>query len=337
MNRAETDRQVARVLFVVVLLAILVWNSPNSYGASNYQVFAFNDLGMHCYDSDYSVFTILPPFNVLHAQVLLKGRNPQLLDDSQADVYYQAQKDPSGSINKTSGTIKGTPKTNFWDYVQDLFGLTLQVDQGIPVPPPGGPSATMPGPKNKKQPFVHGYNPEMRWFTAAGIPITQWDDKLKANSYPLMKVQASANRKNAGFLPTVLPISDEMNCSDCHATGQNAADNAVQQKYSIRAWSVSQNPVIQYKENILILHDARNLTTLFASQPVLCATCHYSPALDLAGSGPPAGTTPWMSHAIHGSHGELLDGLGNPLFPRNRSTESNPCYQCHPGIRGGLH
>jgi len=121
MHRAETGRRVVRVLFVAVLLTILVWNPPDSYGASNYQVFAFNDLGMHCYDAEYSVFTILPPFNVLHSQVLLKGRNPQLLDDSQVSVYYRAQKDPSGSINKTSGSVKGTPKTGFWDYVQALF------------------------------------------------------------------------------------------------------------------------------------------------------------------------------------------------------------------------
>lgn len=333
MLNIKANRLSAGVLTVMLLVAILVWNPSDSHGASNYQVFAFNDLGMHCYDAEYSVFSILPPFNVLHSQVLLKGRNPQLLDDSQVSVYYRAQKDPSGSINKTSGSVKGTPKTGFWDYVQALFGLNLQVDQGIPVPPPGGPSALMPGPKNKKQPFVGGYDPEMRWFTAAGIPITQWDEKLRANSYPLMKVQSYMNGKSLGYLPTVLPISDEMNCSDCHATGQNAADTTVQQKYNITGWSLSQDPVIQYKENVLILHDARNLTSLFASKPVLCASCHYSPALDLAGSGPPAGTIPWMSHAIHGSHGELLDNTGNPVFPRNRTTDSNPCYQCHPGIR----
>ena len=31
-----------------------------------YQVLAFNDLGMHCADLDYSTFVILPPFNVVH-------------------------------------------------------------------------------------------------------------------------------------------------------------------------------------------------------------------------------------------------------------------------------
>jgi hypothetical protein len=31
-------------------------------------VLAFNDLGMHCMDREFSVFSILPPFNVVHSQ-----------------------------------------------------------------------------------------------------------------------------------------------------------------------------------------------------------------------------------------------------------------------------
>jgi hypothetical protein len=49
------------------------------------EVFAFNDLGMHCLDKDFSVFSILPPFNVLHAQVVRKGvsgSKPQILNDT---------------------------------------------------------------------------------------------------------------------------------------------------------------------------------------------------------------------------------------------------------------
>ncbi|WP_455219121.1 hypothetical protein, partial [Kaarinaea lacus] len=38
-----------------------------------YTLVAANDLGMHCADLDYQVFSILPPFNVVHAQVIQKG------------------------------------------------------------------------------------------------------------------------------------------------------------------------------------------------------------------------------------------------------------------------
>ena len=321
----------ATAFFICFAFAALAYAGVPSIALKPYQVFAFNDLGMHCYDSDYSVFTILPPFNTLHAQVVRRGAAPQLQDDTQVNVYYKALRDPSGSINTTSGTIRGVKKTNFWDHVSQLFGLNLQVNQGINVPPPDGPCSWMPGPLNKRQAFAQGYNAGMNWFTAAGIPITQMDDNLKLNAYPLMKVKVTKGTKAIGGLPTVVPISKEMNCSDCHVTGGIAANAMVQQNYGIAAWSSSTDLVVQYKENILILHDARNLTTLLAEKPVLCAVCHYSPALDLAGSGPPPGNVPFMSYAIHGFHGQLLDGVGDPLFPRVRLTNNNACFQCHPG------
>src|SRR5512137_1825184 len=48
---------------------------PPSTGGSSapWRVLASNDLGMHCADLDYQIFSILPPFNVVHAQVLLPG------------------------------------------------------------------------------------------------------------------------------------------------------------------------------------------------------------------------------------------------------------------------
>ena len=302
-----------------------------SINVKPYQIFGFNDLGMHCYDSDYSVFTILPPFNTIHAQVLRRGLTPRLQDDSKVKVFYRAKKDSSGSINRTSGTVGGVPKTNFWDYVLPLFGLPLQVNRGIPVPPPDGPSARMPGLNNVPRPFIHGYDPGMKWFTAAGIPVTQTDDRLRDNPYPLFRIEVRKANVPVGALPVVVPVSNEMSCGNCHTTGNIAASADVQQRYGIPAWSSSVDPVIQYKENILILHDAANLTTFMSSKPVLCAGCHYSPALDLAGSGPPPSGVPFMSYAIHGFHGQLVDGIGNPIFPRVRGTATNPCYECHPG------
>src|SRR5512137_2738355 len=86
----------------------------------SYQVFAHNDLGMHCYDSTFGTFAILPPYNVLKAQTILKGAKPQFLNSTQVNLTYQAVADPTGSINRTSYN-----KTNFWAYVQKLFGVSL--------------------------------------------------------------------------------------------------------------------------------------------------------------------------------------------------------------------
>ena len=35
--------------------------------AAGWTLEGWNDLGMHCMDADYSVFSILPPYNNIHA------------------------------------------------------------------------------------------------------------------------------------------------------------------------------------------------------------------------------------------------------------------------------
>lgn len=86
------------------------------------QVLAANDLGMHCADQDYQIFSILPPFNVVHAQVVQKGTSgskPRILSGADVDVVYSAAsstRDPAGagSINTTSQNKSGVFKSNFW-------------------------------------------------------------------------------------------------------------------------------------------------------------------------------------------------------------------------------
>jgi hypothetical protein len=291
------------------------------------EIFSFNDLGMHCYDKDFSVFAILPPFNVLHAQVVrrgLAGNKPGILDDTQASVFYSAVADMNGSINTTSRN-----KTNFWDYVSPLFGTSLPVDTGLL-------GATMPGPQNAPQAFAI-FEPQTRWFTAAGIPITNWDDNNQLNPYPLMGIQAFDIASVSPSPPTnvVVPASEEMHCSSCHATNGQAADASTATRYGITGWSTNSNPELQYRENVLTLHDGIHGGTLMNNKPVLCASCHYSPALDLQGTGPqgPQIGKPMLSHAIHGRHGKTLaktlpDLNNSPLIS---DTGIATCYYCHPG------
>lgn len=77
---------------------------------------------MHCANLDYQVFSILPPFNVVHAQVIKTGTlnsQPRILDNQTVNVTYAAtasMNDPAGakSINTTSQTIPGVFKGNSW-------------------------------------------------------------------------------------------------------------------------------------------------------------------------------------------------------------------------------
>ncbi|MFC1773587.1 cytochrome C [Pseudomonadota bacterium] len=98
-------------------------SSGGGTSSLEYALLAANDLGMHCADLDYQVFSILPPFNVVHAQVIQKGSQgnaPLLLDDSRVTVTYQAASNPidpagSDSINTTSENLPGVFKSNFWN------------------------------------------------------------------------------------------------------------------------------------------------------------------------------------------------------------------------------
>lgn len=94
---------------------------PPPSAAGDYTLLAWNDLGMHCMDGlDFSVFTILPPYNTLHAQ--LKNKSGALVS-SGVTLTYEAVADSTGSINTISST-----KTNFWDWVGPLFGLNPAKD-----------------------------------------------------------------------------------------------------------------------------------------------------------------------------------------------------------------
>lgn len=298
-----------------------------------YQVFAFNDLGMHCLDADFSIFCILPPFNVVHAQVIMKGRQPVLLSSSAASVYYNAISDLNGSINTVSA-----PKTNFWSYCKALFGVQPASDVGIL-------GAAMPGKTNALRPFST-YDATHQWFAATGIPITNADDKRKNNPYPLLRVQARLRGQTTpvSTLDVVVPASTEMNCAACHKTGAVGASASLAAKYKL-AFSANTNSKLQFRENILLLHDAMYKTKLNTSRPVLCAGCHYSRALDLTGAGPNAIQRPHLplSLAIHSHHGKTLDhkipSAGNPAILPEKGAAS--CYQCHPGtltncLRGAM-
>jgi hypothetical protein len=129
-------------------------------------VLAANDLGMHCMDREFSIFSILPPFNVVNAQVIGHDANgsPMLLADLDVDVRYGATTDAVGSINSYS---RG--KTGFWSYANSLFGANLVNGEGLtglfmPADDPQNRGTTLAKPASL--------------FRAEGIPITPTDDEV---------------------------------------------------------------------------------------------------------------------------------------------------------------
>ncbi len=259
-------------------------------GTTGYQVVAINDLGMHCGDLDTRVSSILPPFQVLLAQVIQKGSKPAILGPGQAEVSYTAASNANDPIlSQPLDPATGYPftgltgsadvyKTNFWSVASSAYdpfyppGILAafydpnnpanNIDLGLPVPNvedlyigPDGLvnsgdeflSATqhaMPGIANPylanaaqtaeehygdKPFFVNfpfGYVANgVNWFEGAGVPFAAFDDFGRENPYPLVRVQA----KNPGgtvlaTVDTVLPISGEASCKNCHGAPVDVPD-----------------------------------------------------------------------------------------------------------------
>ncbi len=142
----------------------------------------------------------------------------------------------------------------------------------------------------------------------------------------------------------VTPVSAESDCQNCHAMGEVGAvpDRHPGVDFVLPDDITDPNNILQAaKVNILRLHDAEEGTTLDSQRPVLCAACHYSLALELAGSGPNTEQRQHdtMSMVMHKHHGELSSN-GHPVFPPEGIPEQT-CYQCHPGkltqcLRGAM-
>ncbi len=247
-------------------------------GNNNYSILAINDLGMHCGDLDTRISSILPPFQVLLAQVIQKGEEP-ILNPAGVDLYYSAASNPNDpALDQPLDGVKGdgsTYKTNFWEaavsqnaydpFYPGGLGLTplatggfpVTSDIGLPVPnaeefyigpdgivQSGDESLTavqhaMPGliapystgasgnaPQKIQEHFQDkpffvnfpfGYvAEEVDLYEAAGIPLAGYDDFGRANAYPLVRVEAVNGSGTVSTVDTVLPISGEASCTNCH-------------------------------------------------------------------------------------------------------------------------
>ncbi len=309
----------------VLGIVVFVRDAGGQVQATGWKLVGWNDLGMHCMDgTDYSVSSVLPPFNTFHAH-LIDPNGKLVKSASGVTITYQAVADPTGSLNTTS-----INKTNFWQYVQSMFGAALAPDVGLK-------GYAMPGSKNVPQKMT--FDPAYNWFTAEGVPITPYDNAGNKNYLPLMRLVA---RNTSGTVlatsDIVLPVSDEMDCKVCHASGSNL--NAMPKS----GWAWNSNPAKDVKFNVLRLHDQYQPPSQIASllsqakfsasgleatakggKPVLCETCHPSnalPGLGLSGVSR-------LTRAMHHRHSAVVDPTNGLSMDQN--TNRSACYRCHPG------
>ena len=320
---------------------------PLSLTAASNQILSWNNLGMHCMDSDYSVFSILPPYNTIESQLIVAGK--LVTNGTGYTVTYQAVADPNGSFNSTA-----MGKGNYYDFATALFGATLAPEGGLAgwsMPGPGNiPQAMIFEPSNQPAPGVLS---KVNWFRAEGIPLSPYDDAHNKNPYPLMRVIArNASNQPIATNDIVLPVSDEMDCRACHASGTQAAARPA------AGWIWDGLPERDYRLNILRLHDelefsqhadlyrealaARGFNpqglyrgVVADGKPVLCAACHASEAL----GAPSYGSIPPLTASVHTFHAHVQD----PILHTSLESAANraACYRCHPGsatkcLRGAM-
>jgi len=259
--------------------AVAVKGAQPKAPTGDYVIIGWNDLGMHCINPSFMELAILPPFNNLWAQVIKRGDPPVIVTTGITLEY---------SVNNNT---KVSGKTDFWQYAEQLFGTSLPEGIGLTG---NGLSGTMQ--------LVNDH------FEAAGIPLLPYDDNMNWNPYQIatikLRMAAGGTTRKA---EVVLPVSDELNCAQCHAQGMDATVNIGGGTESVDT-------------NILAVHDyyhgINGLTStgpaLLDKRPVLCASCHADNALGAKGDGQ---SMP-LSRAMHGWHAKYEDA---------------GCYSCHPG------
>jgi len=292
--------------------------------SGGYVVTAWSELGMHCIDGkDYSVFSVLPPYNTLHAQVI-KIADPPVVTTN-VTVTYEAIADTTGSTNTTS-----SGKTNFWTYVKTLFLTSVAPNTGLAGNPVQSSTA-----------HAMTYNSSTGFWEAVGIPTIPYDDAGNRNAYPMAKIVAKDSSGNIlGSATAVLAVSDEMNCAACHASGGSSAAQPA------AGWEYYPDSAKDVKLNILKKHDDRwNISgylsalqakgytyqaslyqTAMSGTPILCASCHATNALSAPGL---PGINP-LTTDMHTLHSSVINpSTGTSLD--NATTPVNSCYLCHPG------
>jgi hypothetical protein len=288
---------VAAVIFGAV--GDLITRSDANAANGTYKILAWNDLGMHCYNRDFSDLAVLPPYNNLWVQVVKAGDPPTLVTTGITVEYFY--EDNTYSVGKT----------NFWSYSQPLFGVTLAPNVGLKGK---GLSGTM--------------DFSVDHFVAEGIPVTEYSDSAPTTSQPYQLATVVVKDSNTSVelarTQVVTPVSSEMRCDKCHSnTGEAKPDH----------------PTGKVETNILQLHDEEEGTSLMANRPVLCAKCHSSNALGAPGEPGLPSLSNAMHEKHDGESPNTLNGCYNcHPGPQTRclrdtmSARGMTCIGCHGGM-----
>ena len=271
-----------------------------------YVLLAWNNLGMHCLSDSDPWWVILPPANDLHAQLIRRGENPELVAENVVLTY-----------RVESGFEHPEAQVEFWHHARSNFGLDRDLAPGV------GLSGNRVSGEMK-------FDAERQLFAATLVPVVPYQDG-RYNPYPIFTVEARDSRSQALLAETrvVAPTSSEMGCTKCHGGGWRVEGKAGFTQETSR--------------RILKVHDKHSGTALLAGaetrNPRLCQSCHADPVLNTTGRADLLN----FPAAIHGWHANYLTGRGadacamcHPSDPAGPTTclrglhaRSLDCTHCH--------
>jgi hypothetical protein len=250
---------IAQISFVLIPALAVGGGDPPAPATplGTHVLLGWNDLGMHCSNKWFRDLAVLPPYNTLYAQVLRRGSvtEPPVLLGSGYRLTYEFE-DNTYSVGKT----------DFWSYEDLLFGVQLPDNVGL---------------------TGKGMTGTLDWtadhYEAPGTPLTPFIDSDLLHEQPYQIALLAAYDPQDVLLATteiVAPVSNEMTCSNCHAT-----------------------PGETVELSILRRHDDDSGTQLVQERPVLCARCHASNALGMPGLP----ELKSLSESMHGHHASITD------------------------------
>jgi len=329
---------IAPIVFLSMFLYPDVKSANKNDKTPTYIIIAWNDLGMHCSNKTFANFSVLPPYNNHHAQVILVGdasNLPQILTTG----YHVSYEIP--------GNTYSVGKTDFWTYVNHLFGVTLADNIGLT-------GVGLTGTMSKTGNYFH----------VEGIPITPYPDNDLVNEHPyqltLIKVYDTTNNLLAST-QSVIPVSNEFNCvsSGCHSS----ETQILNMHETVPGFNVANAPILCagcHKDNALnlpgaagipsfseVVHDKHGSITndcykchpgpntqcfrdIMKQGGMVCQDCHGSVAnvANTISNGREA----WLQEPDCGSsscHGSNYASQPGTLFRNSRGHGNLYCSACH--------
>ncbi len=325
---------VIAILGLPLIFMLTAFDPPED----QYIVISWNDLGMHCSGQYYENLCILPPYNNLKSHVIIRGSTttlPQVVTNGVTLTY------------EIPGNTYSVGKTNFWTYVNDLFG--------VPLPPNIGLTGV----------GLTGYFlVDSNVFYVEGIPITPYADAnlITEDPYQLGLITAFDQSDNIlAITQPVIPVSNEMNCvsSGCHTSETDILfehdDEGGFDPYntpilcanchSDNALGMSGSPGVppfsevmhskhgEYTNDCYLCHPGPNtqcFRDVMYSDGMTCQDCHGS--VSEVGQSISDGRIPWLEEPSCGAvscHGPNFAEEPGKLFRNSRGHGNLYCSACH--------